>query len=220
MSSDAPLFDLPEIPVGTTPEEAEEALALIDAGLPEGHRVMTEEQARVLFAHMNRRIADGQEATQERAALFSLLDRHGWTQTDIAAAADLSQQAVSASLSRQSALDLAGDDAPWLVGRLLGIGSYLRDAGLQGTVRSENLTWRMMGGQLPVTPYTVAQLRAAIEKDLRRPGVRKVAREAFDETVALFAVAELPPSLVPTPSVWGRVIRAEARQVLALKKAS
>ncbi|MFE3110628.1 hypothetical protein [Kitasatospora indigofera] len=72
-------------------------------------------------------------------------------------------------------------------------------AAAAGELRSESLTWRMMGGQCPIALYSVAQLRGALDRDLRRPGVRTTARDAFTEVTYLLAVCEVPPVMPPKP---------------------
>jgi hypothetical protein len=56
------------------------------------------EDARALFAALNARIEDGRAASGERAALMARLAHENWTQQAIAAAAGVSQAAVSKAL--------------------------------------------------------------------------------------------------------------------------
>lgn len=208
-------YNLPEIPADATPEEA---LALIDANMPPGVRGMSEDHARELFVHLNARIADGEEAAEERKALIGILDDHGWSQTEIAKVAEISQQAISKSLKKPTAPNLEGTDAPWVIGRLFGIAGHLvwnRAPGVK--VQCENLVYKMMGGRYPVTPFSVAQLRRFLEKDLSQRWVGPSCREAYEEVADLLGEVELPAVLSLAPKVWGRLILAEAKQKVALR---
>ncbi|GCE01016.1 hypothetical protein [Embleya hyalina] len=103
------------LPDGATDDE-------IDAIL-EAHpaRRFKEEYAADRFADLNRRIADGRQAAEQRAALApTLSELFGWSQKRIADVAGVGQQAVSKMLAKAAPYGDA-EGGPLTVGRLLGL---------------------------------------------------------------------------------------------------
>ncbi|MFJ1757331.1 hypothetical protein [Kitasatospora sp. NPDC088134] len=174
------------------------------------------------FTALARRIADGKLAEQERSELMRILhaEGKGLTQSQIADLAAITQQAVSLAVRKVPAVDLDGSDAPWLVGRLLGIADRLVAAGSTRPAASELLAFRLSSGRTPFTPPSIAQLCALLERDLRRPGAPSAARTAYADVKGLLAAVELPDSLGRAPDAWNRLFRARARQSLALAESA
>ena len=145
-----------------------------------------------LLGALGARISDGEAAHRERATLIATLAGQGWTQAEIAAAAGLSQQAVSKSLRTspgERALAALVSE-PYLCGRLIGVALHF--ARTRKTT-SERAAEKLYERGVPVTDITVARLRQLLSADLRGsvPGTYAAALE--DITGRLDASGGLPP---------------------------
>jgi transcriptional regulator with XRE-family HTH domain len=162
------------------------------AALPAGR--LTEAEAAGLLAALGARIADGSDATAERLRLIRRLKGEGWTQEAIAAAAGISQPAVSKALRTTPGLLALEEEGsgPYLIGRMIGLATHLssRYEGLSCERQADKLA----RGALPPHPVVIGHLEQALERDLRRKGIPAAYRTAYDDIrYRLAGLAGLPP---------------------------
>ncbi len=165
------------------------------------------DEAAAQLAELAARIEDGRAAGAERAALITRLAREDWTQADIAAAAGISQAAVSKALrSTPGSRSLqAYRTAPYLAGRLLGLALHL-SRHQRGTA-CERYADKIARGGLPVLPSVLARLQGLLARDLARPGVPGAYREACAEISGHLAdLGEFPPWPWPVQGQWDMML--------------
>lgn len=180
---------------------------------------LAREAAAALLASFAARIDDGRMATVERAGLITRLDREGWTQSEIAAAAGISQAAVSKALKSTPGSRALEEcrTGPYLAGRLVGLALHL--ARHRRGTSCERYAEKIAEGGLPVLPAVLARLRALLSNDLAQPGVTGVYREELAEITSRLAdLGEFPPPPWGTQGKWEMML-AEHHQSKALTDA-
>lgn len=155
----------------------------------QGHRALTEEQARRMLADMNEVIRAGEEMRGLRTEMIRVLAGMGWTQDTIARLTGMSQPAVSKQVTKYGAgeamapleLSLDQDDAPWLEGRLWGLAEEISET-YRGAARCTRYVDALTRGKKRFTPGNVDELRRAVEEDLRlhRAELPAGYRDAYD----------------------------------------
>lgn len=181
--------------------------------------VISREDGTAQLAALGARIADGEAASLERADLIARLKAQHWTQQEIAAAAGISQAAVSKSLaSTPGARALASSrSVPYLAGRMLGVALHL--ARTRNGLASERLADKMAGHRHPVTDATVGQLRHLLRKDLARPGVPAAYAAELADITARLDEAGPVGTLPGTLAARSEMMLAEHHQAAALTRA-
>lgn len=180
---------------------------------------LTRPAAAALLAALAARIADGKSAGGERAELITRLGRENWTQGEIAAAAGISQAAVSKALKSTPGSRALEEcrTGPYLAGRLVGLALHL--SGRRQGTSCERYAEKIAGGGLPVLPAVLARLQALLSRDLAQPGVPGVYREECAEITARLAdLGEFPPLPWPVQGRWEMAL-AEHHQSKALTDA-
>lgn len=135
------------------------------------------------LAEATAQVNAGETAKLRRAAWVKLADAQGWTQTRIAAAAGISQPAVSKILK-----DRPDDDLAYQVGRLLGLAAWI--AQKKGAAYSYPYADKILGGGDPVTQITIQKVHREIKKG--RPDA--ATRRTYEEITARIAeLGGVPP---------------------------
>ncbi|HSA50994.1 MAG TPA: hypothetical protein VLH10_12930, partial [Yinghuangia sp.] len=168
---------------------------------------MSDEHARDLFADLNARVADGDAAAEQRAALVHTLYTHlRWPQTRIADAAGLNQPGVSKILKKPPTA-VGGDEKPQVVvGRLLGLAHHLATQLRLGRAPYEARVTKMLGGTWPITPLSLSDLLGFVRRDLDLPGVPRAYRDAFEQLESRLAGMEVPEPISTRLNSWAQVV--------------
>lgn len=148
-----------------------------------------------VLAELSAQVNAGQAAGAERAEVMRRLHQAGWTQDQIAAAAGISQAAVSKALRSGTGTGTA-PSVLRLRGQVLGIALHLSS---HHRAQCGNLALKLAYGGAPVTAVSLGKLLALLRCDLQAPGIPGKYGEALEGVLAALEAADndAPPATTP-----------------------